>query len=253
MPVEVASLTSGTGEADPFLVPGDPHSMYFTSGRTGGGDIYRSHRTALDTNWDPPTPVSELNTSTKLESALVVDGGAIHGYYDVLDGGTSTAKLYELMRASTSDPFLVVRELTELDTQLVQYDPFPSPDELTLHFTAGTTAADLQLYVATRATTSSIWGGVQLASYSVAGASQQTLTADQLTVFWSAPNGSSFDLFYAVRAAATDSFGPGMVLSISSTDNDYEPYIREDGCELHWSRGPGTAGTGSIYEVMFVP
>ena len=101
--------------------------------------------------------------------------------------------------------------------------------------------------------TASAWGGVQIAAYSTAAASQQTLTADQLTVFWSAKNGAGFDLFYAVRSATTDAFGPARLFSLSTTDNDYEPYIREDGCELHWSKGPGTAGTGNLYEVMFSP
>src|SRR5258706_12208755 len=147
-PVQVESLTSGSGEADPFLVPGDPHTMYFVSLRTGNGDIYRAHRAALDTSWDQPTLVSELAT-VDLDSALVVDAGELHGYYDVLNGFAGTSKMFEVMRATTSDPFSVVRELTELDTHAVQYDPFPSADELTLLFTAATGPRTLQLYVAT--------------------------------------------------------------------------------------------------------
>jgi hypothetical protein len=253
-PMLVTSLTSGTGESDPFLVPGDPHTMYFTSGRTGAGDIYVAHRAALDLDWDPPAPVAELDTSTLVESSLVVDAGALDGYYDVLDGAAGTAKLYELARATTSDPYQVVRELTELDTHAVQYDPFPSAGEHALYFTAGTVANDLELYIASRATEDATWGDVQLAPYSTPGASQQTLTADRLAVLWSAENLDSFDLFYAVRQTVNDPFGPPSVLAVSSTtNNDYEPYIRDDGCELHWTSGPGFAGTGGIYEVMFAP
>jgi hypothetical protein len=252
-PAPVTSLTSGMGEYDPFLVPDDPHTMYFGSGRSGDGDIYQAHRAALDVQWGPPIPVSELNTDANFEGALVVDAGAVHGYYSMFDYGSGRAKLYELTRTSTSAPYRVVRELTELDTNTVQYDPFPSPDELTMHFTAGGGTDDLRLYVATRATAEATWNDVQRMPYGTAGASQQSLTSDQLVVFWSAQNGTNFDLYYAVRPAVTDPFGPPKRLSVSTPDNDYEPYIREDGCELHWSRSSAGASEGNLYEVMFAP
>src|SRR5438128_12665913 len=52
-PVNLAAINTGAAEAQATLSP-DELSLYFQSDRTGNADIWVSHRTCRECDWEPP-------------------------------------------------------------------------------------------------------------------------------------------------------------------------------------------------------
>jgi len=114
--------------------------------------------------------------------------------------------------------------------------------------------------VATRSNRSSQFGALAfvpgIGSVTNADDGGPTLTTDgRLLVFYSSRQNPGYnnDLWYAVRASASDPFGtPQRVPGVNSGDGDWMPFIRGDGCELFFaSNRSGGPGIDDIYRVVF--
>ncbi len=60
-PMELAALHSSASDWSPML-SADKLTLYFVSYRSGGGDLYVSHRASLDDAFDSPSLIEELTT-----------------------------------------------------------------------------------------------------------------------------------------------------------------------------------------------
>ncbi len=82
------------------------------------------------------------------------------------------------------------------------------------------------------------------------GISGATLTTDGLTVVFVANDGASADIYYANRASLTAPFSaPLPVTGMNSAMGDYEPSLRDDGCELFFARDTGPSTKWDIYSI----
>ncbi len=226
---DLATLTS---EVDPFIAPGDPLTIYLGSGRDGSTDVFVATRPAIDQPFGPMTPVNELNTPIALETGVILDRTSTTGYF------TSAQQIHAIVRDVAGGPLRDAGSVTELAIAPVYQDAWPSPDGLALTFSAGTSPA--QIYTASRTDRSEPWANVTLSPINVPGfqSAGATLTADQRVIVWATDVAGEFEIYYAVRADSAEAFPPGRRLDEASAVGllDFEPSIREDGCEMFFSR-----------------
>lgn len=232
-------LGSAFTEVDPFLSIGDPLTMYFGSSRASGGslDIYVARRPALDQPFTSIAPVTELNTPGASETGLVLDPTGTRGFYTA--GNPSRIRAVGRTVTGTLQDLGVVPELALMtDSQ----DAWPSQDELRLTFTLVSATAS-ELYTASRAAPTDPWTNVTRSPVNLpARNGGATLTADERVIVWSAnPALDTADLYYATRADRTLPFGSPQLIAITvdPTQTEFEPSIREDGCELFFCRSDG--------------
>lgn len=225
-----STLDSLEYEYDPILVRGDPLTIYLGAGDPQ--DIYTATRPSVDAPFGARTPVAELNTPAT-DTALAVDTSGV-GY--MIRGTTPGINLVEVQRVNGT--FSVVRELTELDGGTNEYDPWVSPDGLELWFTEDT--GDQNIFVATRATTSDLWGNPLPFVHNTATIEgNATLTADRLVVVWTLVEPGSIHMRYATRASINDPWGAPQTFPFAATQ-ETEPSLRDDGCELFFCTAPAS-------------
>lgn len=246
--VRRTDLSTATSEVDPFLAPGDPLTMYLGSARDGSTDVFVATRPAIDQPFGPMTPVSELNTPAGLETGVILDRTSTTGYF------TSAQQIHTVVRDVAGGPLRDAGPVTELAISSVYQDAWPSPDGLALTFSAGISPA--QIYTASRTARSEPWGNVMLSpvnvpSFHSAGA---TLTADQRVIVWTTDVAGEFEIYYAVRAEPAGAFSAGRRLDEASAVGllDFEPSLREDGCELFFSREVTSSDT-DIFSLVATP
>ena len=138
-PVQVPEL-GGVGTDDqPFLAIGDLE-IYFASTRAGGFggfDILHSSRLAPSLPWDPPTFVTELNSSGS-ESSFSMTADGLEAYMLTTGWGAPAAPnnaVFRAMRTSTALPWGTPTVVAELANANTHRDCEISPDGLSIVYT----------------------------------------------------------------------------------------------------------------------
>jgi len=243
-------LSTPVLDSDPLLVHGDPLTMYVTSdGGTGNNDIYVTKRPSLDAPFGPMTLISELTTAqSEYALQLDVDG---HGYFAKYN--VTNVDLFEVQR-DAAGTIQIVRALDEINDSNNQHDPQPTADGLTLWFSYSNTSTDQDIKIAHRTDRDAPWGAIEPFVYNTnrteAGA---TLTADQRVVVWAARSErGDMEILYATRTSLVSPWSaPHVLEGVSTPDQfEFEPSIREDGCELFFVRSSNlTDRNWNIYSV----
>ena len=170
--------------------------------------------------------------------------------------GTNNYDISTIARATETSPFGTPVTVTELATAFNEFNPRLSPDEQTLLFLrwSGPDASTARLQLAHRR--GSVWAGIeQVFPTSTELEEAGSFVGDSLHIVYS----SDGDLYVASRATETDAFGSptlitGPGIGISTTDNEENPFVSADGCELLFlsSRVAGQ-GVNDIYHAVAVP
>jgi hypothetical protein len=105
-------------------------------------DIFAATRRTVDAAWDPPLPLSELNTDTNESDAFLVGEGR-----ELLF--TRSKDLQLARRAGTTGPFALVGPLEELNSSSEDNDPWATPDLRYIVFSSDRSGS-FQLYEASR-------------------------------------------------------------------------------------------------------
>ncbi|MBI1850038.1 MAG: PD40 domain-containing protein [Planctomycetes bacterium] len=135
-PVPVPELNTPYDELGPKLSH-DGLSIFFVSdrpGTLGNLDIWVASRDTKQEPFKPAVNVTELNSPfTETNAALTHDGLAIY-FASARPGGVGNADLYRATRTVPFGPFDPPKNLTELNTPLIDKAPTVSGDGLTLLF-----------------------------------------------------------------------------------------------------------------------
>lgn len=139
VPVQVTELGGTATDDNPFLAVGDLE-IYFASTRAGGAggfDILRSTRLSTAVAWDPPTFVTELN-STGSESAFSMTLDGLEAYMLTTGWGAPSAPnnaIFRATRASTAVPWGMPALVSELSNANTHRDCEIAPDGLSIVYT----------------------------------------------------------------------------------------------------------------------
>jgi hypothetical protein len=137
-PVQVIELGSTGTDDQPFLAVGNLE-VYFASTRAGGAggfDIMRSTRLSTALPWDPPTFVTELN-STGSESSFSMTADGLEAYMLTTGWGAPSPNnaIFRSTRASTGVPWGTPALVTELSNANSHRDCEIAPDGLSIVYT----------------------------------------------------------------------------------------------------------------------
>jgi len=219
----------------PFLVASTLSAQYFTPG--------------------PPIP--ELNLAGTSNWSPTVSSDELYMIFTSnRPGGLGGYDLYETSRASRFVPWSAPVALAVLNSTADDWEPNLSIDGLTLHFvsvrTGGIGTSDI--YVSTRATTTSPWGApVNLGSpVNAAGITNDDpyLTENQLMLFFTATGAGLADIWTATRTAINQPFGAPVVFAPASGPSyDHSAAVEGNGDVVFFSstRPGGTTGSSDFY------
>ncbi|HEU4418688.1 MAG TPA: hypothetical protein VFT55_07090 [Planctomycetota bacterium] len=138
-PVQITELGGTATDDQPFVAVGNLE-VYFSSTRTGGAggfDILRSTRLSTAVAWDPPTFVTELN-STGSESAFSMTLDGLEAYMLTTGWGSPSGannQIFRATRASTAVPWGTPALVTELSNPNTHRDCEIAPDGLSIVYT----------------------------------------------------------------------------------------------------------------------
>jgi len=193
-----------------------------------------------------------LNQSGEGTPYLSLDGRSLY-FYSSRSGGAGNRDLYVATRRSLSDDFDRVTPLTSLNTPDLDYQPWLSPDELSIYFASGPASSN-DIFRATRGSPSDDFGQPQLVSElsSPSDEGGLTLSSDGLEVILASnrPGGpGGRDLYIAARASQSEPFSsPQLLVALDSAENEIDPAFSPDGSELYFASNRG-GGDSNIYRV----
>jgi hypothetical protein len=137
--VQVTELGGTATDDQPFLALGNLE-VYFSSTRTGGAggfDMLRSTRLSTALPWDPPTFVTELN-STGSESAFSMTADGLEAYMLTTGWGSPSGannQIFRSTRSSTAVPWGTPTLVSELSNPNTHRDCEIAPDGLSIVYT----------------------------------------------------------------------------------------------------------------------
>jgi hypothetical protein len=193
-----------------------------------------------------------INLSGEGTPFVSLDGLSLY-FYSSRAGGAGDRDLYFASRPSVSSAFGNITPLTSLNTPGLDYQPWLSPDQLTIYYASGPSGSN-DIFRATRSSTADEFGPPQLVSELSSSSDEGGLTvsSDGLEVILASnrPGGpGGRDLYIATRASTSDTFSTPQLLEVlDSAQNDIDPAFSPDGSELYFVSNRG-AGDSNIYRV----
>jgi Tol biopolymer transport system component len=146
---------SAANEASPFPLPetGAGPVLYFSSTRSGAGDIYRARKEGA--RFGLAEPVDGVNTEAVEGQPNVRRDGLEIFFFSTRSGGQGAQDIYSATRASTDDPWSTPVNLgSNVNSPAGETRPSLSWDGTALYFgstrTGGTAEGSSDIYVTTR-------------------------------------------------------------------------------------------------------
>ncbi len=254
------------------VVTVDGCTMYFSSDRPGGyggWDIYVSTRESKNDNWGPAVNIGPTinDVNNEIVGSISPDGQSLYLHSD-RPGGYGSWDLWVTtwteVQAQTGSYFewcTPVNLGETLNRSSDQIQPVISSDGLSLYYSSNQTSlggfGGADLWVTTRATTSSSWdtpvnlGKIVNSPY---GDYQPSISTDNLTLFFTSTRQGGYgpdDIYVTTRASIFDPWGPPVNLGpkINTPAEDFNPNISSDGFTLYFtSSGHGGYGFYDIFE-----
>lgn len=216
----LAGMNSTSEDFSPSL-SADSLTLVFSSARPAGGpyDLYMATRASPTAAFDPPLPLTALNTAGPEQApSITFDGLTI--YY------ASNMTLHRATRTSQTAPFTNAMPVPELaGVTLLALEITAAGDEL--FFTRGT-AIERATYAGG---TFTLTGAVP----ELAGGNTccPTFTHDGLTVYVASDRAGNMDIYSSSRAAVGAPFGtPTPVAVFNTLDTEDDPDLSDDGTTL---------------------
>lgn len=207
-PVLVPELNSSAFDGYALLA-NDELSILFTSTRGGGlgdSDIWTASRLTTNDSWNPPTNVSELNSSAWDGMPCISNDGLNLWFASARSGGLGNKDIWKSTRASTAAPWGAPQPVPELNSSSWDGPEWVSSDQCTMILSSNRSGGlgDFDFWVSTRPDTGSPWNPpVNLAELNSTGADRLLTMSSDTAHLWLASNRSGglgqFDLWTAER------------------------------------------------------
>ena len=147
----VTELNSAARESDPEVAP-DGLTIWFASERMGGSgadDLYMATRLSRAIPWSTPIRLVPLCSNAADAGSTVGANGTRIIFWSTRSGGAGGADLYEAI--GNANIWGSPQRIAALSTSANDYDPFFTPDALTVFFDSERPGVGMQdLHVATR-------------------------------------------------------------------------------------------------------
>lgn len=251
-PMQHPMLASARFNKHPSLTA-DLLEIYFESGRICGNcmDVHVATRASVTAAWSTPVEVPALvNAAYDMAPEIAPDGLTLW-YASERESPAGGSDIWVTTRANRTQPWAPPVRETTLSTAGYDLGPSLGDDGLTMLLTsdgAGGAAADI--YVATRATTTSAWSTpVPLAELntSVHEATGSLRDGGRELYFDRETSAGQYDIYVVRRVSTTDAFGPAsLVTTVNSPQSDVDVWVSADRRTLFFASARG--GDMQIYE-----
>jgi hypothetical protein len=253
-PVTVQGLPPGSSLYGPAL-SSDGTTLYFSSLSTGSQDLYSATRADRGSTFTGASTAAFASVNTPANETspwLSNDGLHLHFSSDfAAPGALGAGDIYHSTRSSTTSPFGVPANDSNINSSALDNLEWLSPDELSIYFssTRPNTPGSANLWFAQRTSRTALLGAPRALNEINGDANDQgpSLSSDQLTIYFSSDRSAAgsqgkFDIWTATRASTGVAFGPAVIVpSINSAADELDVTISSDGTELFFSsdRTPG--------------
>jgi hypothetical protein len=246
---ELTALASAGDDRDPWI-SGDGLQLYFvrTPGPHGGGDIMLASRGSTAVEFPAAAAYDNLDTGDDESRASLSGDGKLMVFSG--NHGTSNSR-FQLIVSRRDDPTQPFPSPSIPDQALVAsvntagddyYDPFVSRDGLRLYL-APVLGGSQQIRMAVRTAADRNFGlPALLAMINSGGAdADPALSLDERILVFTTrrPAGAGLgatNLWYSTRSSATADFAPPKLIpSVNSDQDDGDPMLSADGCELYFA------------------
>lgn len=158
-PVEVTELNTPVTDTNPTITA-DGLTIWLSSNRDveANPDVFVSSRPDRQSPWSTPTAVAWINTPDWETVDAVRPDGLMAIITSDRTGGEGLDDLYVSTRSSTAAAWEPLTAIAELNTSFGDEQAWLDPQGSTLYFDSNRGLDDYDIYVATRPTTSSVWG-----------------------------------------------------------------------------------------------
>jgi hypothetical protein len=249
-PIPLTELNTADAEEDPSL-PADQLEIFFTSNRLGGAganDIWTATRASTSEPFGVATPITQINTAMGELHAQVSPDGLSMYFSSNRAGGLGAADIYFTTRASRSAPWTTPTLVVELSSAGADF--VASPDVSGLHLVLGSNrTGNVDLFVSSRATTSSPWRGpTAIAQLNTIADEQDGMLADGgLALYFSQGDMTNpKELMVARRPTVDGVFGaPEPVTEVNSAMDELDPWVSDDERTIYFNSNRG--GTEDLY------
>jgi Tol biopolymer transport system component len=171
------------------------------------------------------------------------DGLSLY-FYSQRTGGAGNRDLYVATRQTSADAFDDVTPLSSLNTSGLDYQPWLTPDELTIYFASGS-AGSCDIFRATRPSVSATFDPpeavTELNTSSDEGGITLSANGREAILASNRPGGSGArDLFRFTRARTDVPFSdPEPIGELNTADNELDPAFSPDDNELYFASNRG--------------
>jgi Tol biopolymer transport system component len=249
-PAQVAGVNTSAPDVWGWLSP-DLLTIHFASSASGTSErnIYAATRTSTTGTFTNAQPIAGGVNTTSFEDRPTLTADGLTMFYE--SNAPGPQDVYFATRTSvladfgTGAPVAVINGANSVD-----WNPFITPDGLTLYFASNRTSNRMQIYRATRANTSSQFGGPTAVAElsSTSDDYGPILSADGLEIFFASyrAGNNNNDIWHATRSTTNDGFGtPTQVTELSgTTSDDYGSWLSPDRCTFIFSSNRA-GGNGS--------
>jgi hypothetical protein len=250
-PQIVGELMSPLARTDNPTLTADLLEIYFTSERSGGGDIWFARRSNVNEPFGAPAPIDEVNTGTFETSSAISADGLTLWFGSDRPGGVGTTDIWVSSRPNRSTRWSTPVNVVALNTAAEDIPRPPGQHGLVMPLSSKqATSAVYQTFLAARAGPGAPFAAPVLVD-EFAFADRSTvdgfLTEDGLTLFYSssplqllgdggpAIEGTA-DLSVAWRLSVNEPFSFAQTLEDLNTPGDErDPWLTPDGKTLYFT------------------
>ena len=254
--VPIDEVNTPFNDLDSFL-SADGLDLYF-SVYEGPPKVHVATRASLDQPFGAPALVSFANSADGGDSLRLSDDERVAILASSRTPTSGLTDIWVAGRESTDAPWPAFERAEILASEHYDSDPVFVPAEQTLWFTrSAVDGGDPGKIMRSSFDPTALTFGppspvAELDTPNAEG--NPTLTADGLTVVYTAVRGNAVDLYYATRDTVSDPFGPGQRIDALATAGlDWEAAVSRDGCELIFSRANSTTGQDLHRVLVSVP
>lgn len=268
-PVPIAELASPSRTDNPTLTA-DLREIFFTTDRSGTGDVWVATRATPSAPFDPPQPVSAVNSDGFETSAAVSADGLSLWFGSDRPGGAGAVDIWVAQRAARGAAWSSPVNVVALNSPADDIPRPPGQHGLVMPMASARPApanpsGTYQTYLTARAGAGAPFeapAAIPELDYTNRSTVDACLTDDGLTMFFSSSpagvdggvdaGGTSADLYVAWRRSTSEAFSVTQPLDdLNTTSDERDPWLSPDGRTLYFTSD--RSGVLQIYTALVLP
>ncbi len=257
LPQAIESLSTLQWHEDDPTLTADRLEIYYSRSTLGSditGNLMRSTRTSVDSDWDEPTPVGELNTLSDEATPSVSGDGLVLYFVSNRNTGDTLASVYRSERSSRDDPWNEPEMVPDLAVGASTLYPFFAESGLERLVTASDGDLAHEVMLSRRQDRQSPWSDfASIPALSALEVTSAAVLRGNLMVLAAGPADLE-DLYQMQRDSMAAPFLPPTPLTeLNSPAMDVDPWLAPEGDYIVFASDRGNGASLDLFEAKRTP